>query len=835
MAEDNNNNGTESNNDEFDFFAQLSQIEADPTIEKNTSNEISPQSTVSDATVAGILANNEFIKAIFEERISTIMDEIDEELYEMCKVEADEMLEKVDAIMDSVNTDVLDLEQNNELKRYLHTFKGSVKMAGANRSGALAHRLESLLEYSETRSLSLYSVKNVLEEEISKIKFLVQNPNEALSQDKLNWLDGTTLLGESNEVNTTSSVSEVVDGKPTGKMEITKTVKKEEKQYIRIVSSLVDHLINEAGEIRLTRTTLEGMVEGNKKSLNELKSSSYKLGRMLKEIEIQAETQIQAGKDKMSEEGGFDPLEFDRFTRMQELTRFMNEAISDVQDTVAQMDSYFKTQDTAINQQALLTNNILESLMHIRLVRVESISDRLYKITRNTSKELSKRINLELSGEKTEMDRLVLDKVIAPLEHLLRNCIAHGVETPEERTAKGKPAAGKITIKTSVEGNFIIIAIKDDGAGINVQKVKEIGIKKSLIKPNHDYTEKEIVELIFQPGFSTADSVSQVSGRGVGMEIVKNDITALGGTINIDTVAGQGTTFSIILPVALATNQAMLTENMGKLIAIPALLVEEVISIKQPKLEEAYKNGFITHRNKQLPLIYMGHLMGLLPASNNPELKIYNTLIAVSYLGQILVVHVDKLQTTSEILIKSVGSYLGKVSGILGATILGDGRQGTVINPVMLKGHYDKYIKASNNNNVTTTEVVKRKKDTITVMVVDDSITVRRATTKMLERNNYNVILGKDGEDALEQLQLVIPDIILSDIEMPRMDGFEFSKNIRNTEKYAHIPIIMISSRTADKHKNYAFSLGVNDFLGKPYQEDELVAKIKELTANLNN
>jgi chemosensory pili system protein ChpA (sensor histidine kinase/response regulator) len=473
--------------------------------------------------------------------------------------------------------------------------------------------------------------------------------------------------------------------------------------------------------------------------------------------------------------------------------------------------------------------------MNIRLVKVETISDRLYKITRNTSKELSKRVNLELFGEKTEMDRLLLDKIISPIEHLLRNCIAHGVESPEQRVAAGKAAIGNITIKTSLEGNFIVVAIKDDGAGINVEKVREIGLKKHLIKANHTYSEKEIVELIFQPGFSTADSVSQVAGRGVGMEIVKNDITALGGSITIDTVAGKGSTFTLILPVAVATNQAMLTENMGKLVAIPALLVSEVISIKQVKLQEAYKNGYITHRDKQLPLMYMGHLMGLLPAAQNPEIKTYNTLIAVSYLDQTLVVHVDKLKTTSEILIKSMGAYLGKVSGILGATILGDGRQGTVINPVLLKTHYDKYIKQNIEEIITNNDAPQRANDSITVMVVDDSITVRRATTKMLERNNYHVILGKDGEDALEQLQLVVPDIILSDIEMPRMDGFEFAKNIRNTEKYAHIPIIMISSITADKHKNYAFSLGVNDFLGKPYQEDELIAKIKELTVNLKS
>lgn len=829
----------ENNNDEFDFFKQLDEIQftnvasveieelPKASIEIFDSSTQKELSTIDNKSNVSNLEDNDFIKNIFEEKVSTIEDDIDADLYDLCKDEAKEMLENVDSIMDNVETDTLDLEQNTELKRYLHTFKGSVKMAGANRSGALAHRLESLLDYSENHKLSLFSMKSLLEDEIDKIKYLVENPYETLSREKNAWLDNTK-LGADNfvVVNTDNNLVVALNDNIKSEQKVIKK-DKEDKQYIRIVSGLVDQLINEAGEIRLTRNTLEGMVTGNKKSLTELKSSSEKLAKMLKEVEIQAESQIQAGKDKIGDDGSFDPLEFDRFTRLQELTRFMHEAVADIQDTVIQMEGYLKTQDTSISQQALLTNNILDSLMNIRLVRVNSISDRLYTITRKTSKELSKRVNLELIGEQTEMDRLVLDKVMAPLEHLLRNCIAHGIESPEERIASGKSNIGNITFKTNVEGNFIVMVIKDDGAGINLNKVKQIGLKKNLIKANVSYSDKEIIDLIFQPGFSTADTVSQVSGRGVGMEIVKNDITALGGSISTETVVGFGTTFTIILPVAMATNHAMLTENMGKLVAIPALLVSEVISLKQLKLEEAYKNGYITHRNKQLPLVYMGHLIGALPPYKNPEIKTYNTLIAVSYLDQILVVHVDKLRTTSEVLIKSVGGYLNKISGVLGATLLGDGQQGTVVNPILLKGHYDKNVKdrdmkiGNNETRVVT--------DTITVMVVDDSITVRRATTKLLERKNFNVILGKDGEDALEQLQLAIPDIILSDIEMPRMDGFEFAKNIRNTEKYAHIPIIMISSRTADKHKNYAYSLGVDAFLGKPYQEDELIDKINEL------
>jgi chemosensory pili system protein ChpA (sensor histidine kinase/response regulator) len=787
-----------------------------------------------DEKISNLIENNDFIKAIFEEKVSAIEDDIDPELYEISKIEADEMLEKINEIVESIQEDRFDNDQNNELKRYLHTFKGSVRMAGANKLGGLAHRLESLLDYSENRQISLYHIKSLLEKEMEKINFLI-NHQGALSLEKNLWLDSLV------EVRSTATVhTEITHENSTDKVQPvqeTVVVKKEEQQYIRVLSNLVDSLINEAGQIRLTRTTLEGMLDGNRRSLLELKSSSYKLSRMLKEIEIQAESQIQAGKDKQDSDHNFDPLEFDRFTRLQELTRFMNEAVADVQDTVVSMDGYFKTQENAVVQQSILTNNILDSLMKVRLVPVDSISPRLYSIIRKTSSEVGKKVVLKLIGERTEMDRLVLDKVIAPIDHLLRNCIAHGIENPEQRELAGKSVTGTITMETALEGNFIVMKIADDGAGMNLKKIRETGIKKGLINENQSYDKDHLIDLIFHSGFSTADNISTTAGRGVGMDVVKNEITALGGSITVVSEQGHGTLFTIILPVAVATNQAMLTDVMGKLVAIPALLVNKVFSLKHDTMQQAYHNGFVSIRgdNKQYPLYYLGHMLGLLPLSKSPEIKNNNRLILVSYMDQDIVVHVDRLHTTNEILIKSLGSYFNKINGLLGATLLGDGRQGIVINPIMLRTHFEKNVRPSTISTGDVETVENKMNDVITVMVVDDSITVRRATSKILERYSYNIITAKDGEDALEQLQLITPDIILSDIEMPRMDGFEFARNVRNTEKYSTIPIIMITSRTADKHRNYAFSLGVNDFLGKPYQEDELIEKIRMLTGEKGN
>lgn len=754
------------------------------------------------------------IQVIFEDLVSSTEDDIDDEIYELSKEESKENIEKIYNVLEKSQKDKEDVKN---LKRWFHTIKGSVKMAGANKAGLVMHRLESVMDYCENNNILFDNVETMVKIEIEKVLFLLSNKSQKLSNADINWLDYKNveeIRGDAEEVR--ENVDEIKN------IEEVRENKKEDKQYVKIPSHILDRLINEASEIRLTRTTLENESKINKKTLSEVNVLAYKLTRMLKEIEIQEESRIQANKDKINEmQKEFDPLEFDKYTRMQELTRFMNETIDDLNNSVEIIKKVAKTQEQAISTQSLITNNILNSLMKIRLIPIEIINERLYKITRNTSKDLNKKVVLKVYGEKTEVDRFVADRIITPIEHLIRNCIAHGIEFPEERIKKNKSTIGIIKITTSLEDNNVVIVVEDDGAGINVEKIKESGIKRGLIKENVEYSTEEIIDLIFQPGFSTADQVSQIAGRGVGMDVVKNEISSLGGTVITTTEKDKGTVFKMILPVAISSNQAMLAETEDKLVAIPVLLVSEIFSVKKNEIEESYKNNILTYKNNTHNLYYLGHLLGTLDSDKTPKTKSYNTIISVSHANKTIYLHVDSIRTTSEILIKKVGSCLAKIPGLIGATIMGDGKQGLVVNPMLLSNHYEKHIKKIN--------IKEKNNESIVVMVVDDSLTVRRATGKVLERNGYSVIYGKDGADALEQLQIITPKIILSDIEMPKMDGFEFVKNLKNNKKYKDIPIIMITSRTADKHKNYANDLGVSNFLGKPYKEEDLIQSIKEL------
>lgn len=780
-----------------------------------------------------------YVRNIFEDKVSVLEDELDLDIYEISKPEVEENLAHISPLIEAINESGLPNADILVLKRNLHTLKGSVRMAGANKVGMVAHRLESVLDYIQSRNLNIFLVKEILEKEVQKIVFLMNNPMVEFDNKTRKWLDEVEITVHENLLEDIS-IAEAVETE-IGKTSVVKLqqipthVRREQKQIIRVSADILDNVVNEAGEIRLSRTALEGTLANTRRGLVDLRASSVKLMKMLRELEIQAETQIQARQELLGESGAnFDPLEFDRFTRLQELTRLMNEAVIDVADTVDSLESFNKIQETTVSQQSVLTNGLLDTLMKVRLIPLETITDRLYKITRSTAKEVGKPTTLTLVGEKTEIDRLVLDKITPALEHLLRNCIAHGVESNTERVKAGKSAMGRVEINTNVEGNFIVIEVSDDGAGINLEKVKEKGLQLGLLSPDKEYSREDIINLIFHPGFSTAEKVSQVSGRGIGMDVVKNEVTSIGGNVTVLTEEGKGSKFKLVLPVTVAHDHSMLTSVMGKVIAIPAMMIDQVYSVKDVELIKAYKNGFVEIKNEKIEVLYSGHLLGLLSSELRPEIKSDNQLVKIKYLDETLLVHVDKIETTQEILVKPLGPVLNRVSGLLGASLLGDGRQVLIVNPVLLKSHYIKNFLNVKNSDVVGDNNSSIRDSQVTVMVVDDSLTVRRASQKMLERNGFKVIFGKDGADALEQLQMFIPDIILSDIEMPKMDGFEFVKNIKNTEKYSKIPVIMITSRTADKHKEYAFSLGANGFLGKPYNEEELMANINALLKDVD-
>ncbi|HEU4442757.1 MAG TPA: response regulator, partial [Burkholderiales bacterium] len=513
----------------------------------------------------------------------------------------------------------------------------------------------------------------------------------------------------------------------------------------------------------------------------------------------------------------FDPLEFDRYTRLQELTRLMAESLNDVLSIEHGLHKHVGDTDAALVQQARISREVQQALMRVRAVPFANLSERLYRLVRQTARDVGKKAELEVTGVEVELDRGVLERIAAPLEHMLRNALVHGVEAPETRMAAGKPESGRIAITLRQEANEIALVLSDDGAGFDLEALRHKGADLGLLPADHEPTEAELAQLVFATGVSTAATVTEVAGRGVGMDVVRSEITAIGGRIDLSTTRGVGTTFTMYLPLTLAVSQAVLVRSGGNVIALAASTVEQVLRLKQDALKALYDKNVLEFQDRSYSLYAMQQLLG---GTASGDLQPYNSVLLLRSGAQRIAVHVDELLGNQEIVVKAIGPQLGRVPGVTGATVLADGRIALIFNPVQL-AQRTKVAPLAPPRVVHTTSVKAALAPF--VMVVDDSLTVRKITGRLLEREGYRVITAKDGVDAIEQMAEALPKVLLVDIEMPRMDGFELARHVRGDARMQEIPMIFISSRTAEKHRTQAAQLGVNAFLGKPYADAELL------------
>jgi len=730
--------------------------------------------------------------------------------------EADELLPKIGSELHALADGAGDAGTLKQLKRTLHTVKGSARMSGAMRMGEAAHRMESRLE--DAGDVIDAALVPQLEADYD---LMLAFFDEVAGRKKAPVAPATVAAGAAPAVAAVVPQQRLIIG-----------TEGEGQTTIRVKSELVDQLVNQAGEVAISRSRIEAEMLSLKTSLGELTENVTRLRGQLREIEIQAESQMQARvKEMQSMHGDFDPLEFDRFTRLQELTRFLAESVNDVGNLQQTLLKNLDESNAALTAQARMTRDLQQSLMRVRLVPFGSVSERLYRLARQTGKEVAKKVNLEIKGANVEIDRGVLEKMISPFEHMLRNAIDHGLETPEIRAQSGKSDFGEIVVDVRQEGSELVILLKDDGRGLDLSRIHAKAIDKGLVRADQQLNENEIGQLIFEPGLSTASNVTQLSGRGIGMDVVKNEISNLGGRIDLTTVPGEGTTFTIRLPLTLAVTQVLLVRSGERLLALPSVMVEQVQELKQDALARVYDQREQEWMGQRYRFAYLPRLLGDLETA--PEQQRYSTVLLLRSGAERMALHIDELIKGQEVVVKPIGPQLSRIPGVVGATVLGTGEIVMIMNPLVLLQLAPQIAESAPASREMRSENITHEvlKTAPVVMVVDDSLTVRKITGRLLEREGFQVVTAKDGVDGLQHLQEVKPDVMLVDIEMPRMDGFEFTRNVRAHADTRDIPIIMITSRTADKHRNYAFELGVNVFLGKPYQEDELLAHIRHFLA----
>ncbi len=887
-----------------------------------------------------------------EDPLVGINDDIDVQVLPIFLEEAQELFPTASAEIRTLRASPNDKNNLDSLKRTLHTLKGSARMAGAMRLGELTHIVESAVaeKHGDWTDADLNQVEERFDDVAYVLDALVAGkydvalPRFAKAEGDVipDLIDdesitapaiaapvaadataGTVVPTQVTEAAPQVSVTaaaiaaakaSITAEAPKPALATTTAVAPESAvAYLRVRTDSVELLADEAGEIAINRSRIESELRGLKTSLADLTSFVVRLRTLLREIEIQGESQIQS---RLDQESTFDPLEFDRYTRFQELTRSLAEGVNDVGTVQQNLLKNIDDAETALAAQTRLSRSVQLRLQSLRTVPFSTVTERLYRVLRQTAKDVGKRANLDIVGGRIEIDRGVLERLIPVLEHLVRNSFAHGIEPTEVREAAGKPAIGEINIAVKQQGNEVAIEFTDDGSGISLERVRQRAIRVGLAQADEPLNDAQLIEFIFRPGFTTADAVTAISGRGVGMDVVRSELAALGGRVVAATAAGVGTKFTLSVPLTLAVTQVLLVESAGTVYAIPSSLIETVRQVPARERVVALAAKQFDVAGKFVPYRSMSVLLG-----GRPDATVHKSYpVAFLRAGDATAaIEVDKVIGNQEVVAKPYGPQLARVPGMAGLTVLGDGKIVLLMDPIALLRASaagvataalasasasaaattpapaavtpmatslpaaasgivttspapaipmtDALADATSSESAATastpSDAITRAPEPIAppapvpvvaaaaaapiepelplevigrlpiVLVVDDSLTVRKITSRLLEREGYKAITAKDGLDALQVLSDVNPDVILLDIEMPRMDGFEFTKTIKADNRQNNIPIIMITSRTAEKHRNHAKELGVDEYLGKPYQDDQLLGLIGKYTANV--
>ncbi len=628
--------------------------------------------------------------------------------------------------------------------------------------------------------------------------------------------------------------------KPQIQERVVRETNKEVTEHVKVSAELLDNLVNLAGETSIYRGRIEQQNSDLASVLLEMESTVDRVRDQLRRLDIETQSQIisRHQTETASDYTDFDPLEMDQYSQLQQLSRSLFESASDLFDLKDTLKRRNHDIATLLQQQARINTELQEGLMRTRMVPLDRIAPRLRRLVRQVSSELGKDVDLVIGNTAGEMDRGVIDAIIAPLEHMIRNSLDHGIERRDVRVAAGKPERGTISLDLVREGGEMVLRLKDDGAGIPISVVKEKAINKGLMEADEQLSDKEILQFVLEAGFSTAKKITQISGRGVGLDVVVNAVKQLGGALTLDSAEGKGTTFSIRLPINLSVSRALMVRVGEENYAIPMSSVEGVTYISAELQKEFYQFGTaeLEYGNESYRVKYLGELLGNRIITQHQQIIEERAPVLLVRSGDYyMALRVDELLPSSEVVVKSLGIQFLSVPAISGATILGDGNViiildlSALVRSYFTNQHQAKVAedrRAVHSNVEVIPEIFSRPP---LVMVVDDSVTVRKVTTRLLERQGMEVITARDGLDAVTQLDERIPDIMLLDIEMPRMDGFEVATRVRHDARTKNLPIIMITSRSGDKHRERALGIGVNEYMSKPFMDAKLIKTISDL------
>jgi len=803
-----------------------------PELEDEVSPTPSDESVVEPPVIEPpaplVLAGEDEIEAV---------DAIDVDLFPIFEEEALELLPLLGGALRQWCARPDNLGARQEALRLLHTLKGSARLSGAMRLGEMAHRMESAVQGIDSQAVQSSQLDPVMAR-FDAINACFEKLR-ATPLDALVLPEATVAIAPLSEEPAPEDSAPALPIEDEHKVSVWATpapavvapaapVHRSVGQTIRVKSQLIDRMVDQAGEVMISRSRLEARLGQLRGSLDELTTNLERLRAQLRDIEVQSESQMQSRLAQTKDVAqGFDPLEFDRFTRVQELTRMMAESVHDVATLQRNLQQTVAGVEDDLIAQARQTRELQRFLLRTRMVEFDSISERLFGVVRQACKDFDKQVKLEINGGALELDRGVLERVVAAFEHILRNAVGHGIESAAQRLAVGKPAGGVITVTVEQQSNDVAVTFTDDGAGLDLARIRAKALERGLIIAEQSLTDAQVANLIFASGLSTASEVSEMAGRGIGMDVVRTEVNSLGGRIEVSTQSGRGSQFKLVMPLTTAVNQIVLFRCGELVMGVPASLVELVRRVPSAELDAAYASGNFAYNGAVLPFFWSGALLQTSARSTELQGKTASVAIFRSA-GQHVAVHVDEVLGNQEVVVKNLGPQLSRLPGLAGMSMLASGAVVLIYNMVALSVAYGNQARtfAADSSGAGAVQVEERNQSPL-VLVVDDSITVRRVTQRLLKREGFRVALASDGLQALEQLALEKPAVVLTDIEMPRMDGFDLVRNIRSDANLKDLPVVMITSRIAQKHRDYARELQVDHYLGKPYPEDELIALVR--------
>ncbi len=767
-------------------------------------------------------------ESIVNDRINkNLKNPLDLEVMNIFFEESDDLLSQLEEGIQEWMAKPKQIRSLEEIKRALHTLKGGARLTGLESLGDLSHEFENFLIESEQKNkFGAEDFFTALSARYSKLAQMVEQIKQSAHQ-----ASQAMPMGEKVSFEAQSS-----------SLEVSQWALHSHKDTIKVPSELLDKWVNLSSESALIRNRIEQEVNQSYHVVHEMNYSLLRVKDLLKDLDMEVES---SGSQRLKQQNKvaktLDFLQIDQHSNLHHISKSLLESTSDLNELKEQLIERYRDAAALLLQQQRMQTEIQDQLLQSRMVSFTRLLPRLKLLVKQVSAELNKSVMFEFVGVEDRLDRTSLERMLVPLEHMLRNAIDHGIESSAERIALGKSEQGRITLLLAREGADIVLRLSDDGRGIDVNQVKLKAIEQGLMEEDAQLTDHDILQFIFKSGFSTKSEVTQLSGRGIGMDVVFSEIKQMGGTMKIHSAMHVGTQFSIRLPFTLSLNRALVVKVGEDFYAIPMSYIEGVtrLSVEEWQSYDQDPQRLFEYANKKYQMKYLGLYVH---GQKKQALDAASQSLPVLFIrgGEYPVaLQVDAMMGSREVVVQAVGPQLSHVIGISGATILGDGSVVIILDMVALLRAERAGNSAHEAQRKTPSLSYEKNKQHASqkmpqnILIVDDSITVRRVLSRLLQRHGIQTVTAKDGVEAMALIQHQRPDLLLVDVEMPRMDGFELVAWLRSSSQWKDIPVMMITSRVGEQYRQRAESLGVLDYMSKPFQEDHLMERIQALFSSV--